>query len=60
MDYPAFRAAGLPIGSGAVESSAKHVVQQRLKRTRTGWSVAGSRALLTLRAQRASQVSTSA
>jgi hypothetical protein len=32
MDYPAIRAQALPIGSGAVESSAKHVVQQRMKR----------------------------
>src|SRR5207302_6785573 len=30
MQYPAFRAQGLPISSGAVESSAKHLIQQRL------------------------------
>lgn len=32
MDYPAIRARGLPIGSGAVESSGKYVVQHRMKR----------------------------
>lgn len=54
MQYPRFRAAGLPIGSGAVESSAKHVVQQRLKRPGARWSDRGGRALLALRAQQAS------
>jgi hypothetical protein len=32
MDYPRFRALGLPIGSGAVEGAAAHLVQQRLRR----------------------------
>jgi hypothetical protein len=50
MDYPAIRAQGLPIGSGAVESSAKHVVQQRLKRAGQRWSEPGARAMLALRA----------
>jgi hypothetical protein len=56
MQYPAFRAQGLPIGSGAVESSAKHLIQQRLKRAGMRWSDAGSRALIALRAERASQI----
>jgi hypothetical protein len=51
MDYPAFRARGLPIGSGAVESAAKHLVQLRLKRPGARWSEAGARAILTLRAR---------
>jgi hypothetical protein len=50
MDYPAFRARGLPIGSGAVESAAKHLVQLRLKRPGARWSEAGAQAILTLRA----------
>jgi hypothetical protein len=55
MDYPAFREQGLPIGSGAVESAAGHVVQQRLKRTAgMRWSQAGGTALLALRAYEAS------
>ena len=60
MAYPAFRDAALPIGSGVVESSAKHVVQQRLKRPGTRWSAAGGRAMLALRADRASKISKAA
>lgn len=46
MDYPAYRARGLPIGSGAVESAAKHLVQDRMKRAGMRWSFAGAQALL--------------
>ena len=55
LQYPAFRAQGLPIGSGAVESSAKHLIQQRLKRAGRRWSDAGGHALIALRAARATQ-----
>lgn len=55
MDYPAFRAAGYPIGSGAVESSAKHVIQQRMKRAGCRWSDGGGQALAVLCAQHATQ-----
>ncbi len=48
MDYPTFRAHGLPIGSGAVESAAKHVVQVRMKRSGMRWSRNGGEALLAL------------
>ena len=37
MDYPAYRAAGWPIGSGSVESSHKLVVQARLKGPGMHW-----------------------
>jgi hypothetical protein len=50
MQYPAFRAQGLPVGSGAVEGSAKHVIQFRMKRPGARWSSPGGRALLALRA----------
>ena len=50
MDYPALRARGLPIGSGAIESAARHVVQQRFKRPGMRWSIEGGQALLALRA----------
>jgi hypothetical protein len=52
MDYPSYRAQGLPLGSGAVESSAKSVVQLRMKRPGMRWSDRGARAILTLRTQR--------
>ena len=50
MAYPTFRALGLPIGSGPVESAAKHVVQQRLKVAGARWSEPGATAMLTLAA----------
>jgi Uncharacterised protein family (UPF0236) len=50
MAYPDAKAAGLPIGSGAVESLARHLVQLRLKRPGARWSPAGAQAILTLRA----------
>lgn len=54
MDYPAIREQGLPIGSGAVESSAKHVIQHRMKRPGQRWSEHGGRAMCALRAAIAS------
>jgi hypothetical protein len=49
MQYASFRQAKLPIGSGAVEASAKHLVQQRMKRAGSRWSDLGARAILDLR-----------
>ena len=54
MDYPALAAHGLPIGSGAVESSASQVVQNRMKRPGQRWSARGGRAMLALRGRLAS------
>ena len=51
MAYPAFRDQGLPIGSGAIESAAKHVVQARLKLAGARWSEAGAQAVLNVRCQ---------
>jgi hypothetical protein len=55
MRYPEFRAQGLPIGSGAVESSAKHVIQQRLKRAGCRWSEQGGQAMAVLCAHQATR-----
>jgi hypothetical protein len=49
MDYATYREHGWPIGSGAVESAAKHLVQQRMKRAGMRWSDLGARAILQLR-----------
>jgi hypothetical protein len=49
MQYPTYRQHQLPIGSGAVEASAKHLVQQRMKRAGSRWSDLGARAILDLR-----------
>ncbi len=50
MQYPTFRRQGLPCGSGAVESGAKHLVQLRMKRPGQRWSCPGAQAILALRA----------
>jgi hypothetical protein len=49
MCYPDFVAMGLPIGSGAVESAAKNIVQARLKRSGMRWSRRGGQHVLDLR-----------
>jgi len=49
MQYPTLRKQQLPIGSGAVEASAKHLVQHRMKRAGSRWSDLGARAILDLR-----------
>jgi len=51
MDYPSLRLDGLPIGSGAIESAADHVVQRRMKRAGMRWSPSGGDAILALRAR---------
>lgn len=54
MAYPQFRAAGLPLGSGAIESSARHLVQQRLKLSGARWSEQGAQSVMNVRCQLAS------
>jgi hypothetical protein len=49
MRYSTYRDQGLPVGSGVVESAAKHLVQQRMKRAGMRWSERGARAILHLR-----------
>lgn len=51
MDYPTLRLDGLPLGSGAIESAADHLVQRRMKRAGMRWSDHGADALLALRAR---------
>lgn len=46
MDYPRYRAAGYPIGSGTVESAANTVVHHRMKRPGRGWRRANAEAML--------------
>ena len=55
MDYPSLRLDGLPIGSGAIESAANHVVQRRMKRSGMRWSEQGGDAMLALRARQRSR-----
>lgn len=50
MDYPGFVARGLPIGSGAVESGCKTLIEAREKGAGMRWSRPGAQAVATLRA----------
>ena len=49
MEYPAYRAEGLDIGSGPVESACKRLVGGRLKGPGMRWTVPGAEAILALR-----------
>lgn len=49
MDYAGYQKRGLLIGSGAIESAHRTVVQKRLKRSGQRWSVAGAQCVLNLR-----------
>jgi hypothetical protein len=49
MNYPAFRSQKLPLGSGAVESAGRHLVQLRMKRAGARWSDHGGQAVLNVR-----------
>jgi hypothetical protein len=46
MEYACFRAEGRPIGSGAIESGAKNVVQWRMKRGGQSWSPTRAKRML--------------
>lgn len=48
MDYPTFRALGLPIASGAIESANRQVVGDRCKRSGMSWARAGLQRILSL------------
>jgi hypothetical protein len=50
MDYPAYRARGLRVGSGAVESANFHVTGSRLKLQGMRWSAQGAGHMAALRA----------
>jgi len=49
MEYPAYRAEGLDIGSGPVESACKRLVGGRLKGPGMRWTPSGAQAILALR-----------
>jgi len=51
INYPEYKAKGYFVGSGAIESANKVVVQRRLKQAGMRWSVMGAQYLLTLRAK---------
>jgi hypothetical protein len=50
MDYPSYRARGLQVGSGTIESTCKHLISARLKQAGMIWSETGAEAVSTVRA----------
>jgi hypothetical protein len=55
LDYKGAITAELPIGSGEIESAHRYVIQQRLKRSGSWWSVENAWAMLALRVLRENQ-----
>jgi hypothetical protein len=53
MDYLGALAAGLPIGSGEVESAHRHLVQARLKKAGAWWRETNAESMLQMRTLRA-------
>jgi hypothetical protein len=53
LDYAGALAAGLPIGSGLIESGHRHVVQARLKKAGAWWHQEHAQSMLALRVLRA-------
>ena len=51
IDYPTYKAKGYFVGSGAVESANKVILQRRLKQSGMRWSVSGAQFVLSLRAK---------
>jgi hypothetical protein len=49
MHYADYRARGLPIGSGTMESGCKQIITARLKQAGMIWSLAGARAVAAVR-----------
>lgn len=49
MNYQLYRSKGLPIGSGAVESAHKHVIQKRMKLAGQHWDIGRGRGMVELR-----------
>lgn len=55
MNYKEFQQKGVKVGSGAVESGNKKVIQQRMKQSGMRWNVETGQAIASLRAKNASE-----
>ncbi len=53
LDYKGAIAAGLPIGSGEIESAHRYVIQARLKLAGAWWKIKNAKKMLALRVLRA-------
>jgi hypothetical protein len=55
LDYKSSIAAKLPIGSGEIERAHRYIIQARLKRSGSWWTVERAESMLALRVLRANQ-----
>lgn len=55
LDYDKALADGLPIATGVIEGTCRHLVEDRMNLTGARWSLTGAEAVLRLRALRASE-----
>ena len=53
FDYKSALEAGLPVGSGEIESAHRYVIQDRLKRSGAWWKIGNAQSMLALRVARA-------
>ncbi len=51
MNYKAYKQSGLKVGSGAIESGNKKVIQQRMKQPGMRWNVSSGQTIASLRAK---------
>ena len=51
MDYPKYKKKGYFVGSGAIESANKVILQRRLKQAGMRWNVPCAQSVLSLRAK---------
>ena len=54
MNYKAYQQSGLNVGSGAIESGNKKIIQQRMKQSGMRWNVETGQTIASLRAKNAS------
>ena len=54
LDYPRYLAAGLPVATGVIEGTVRHLIKDRMLLTGARWRLPGAEAVLRLRALRAS------
>lgn len=55
LDYKSAKDKNLPIGSGIIESSHGHVIQERMKKSGAAWDIKNADAMISMRVLRANQ-----
>lgn len=55
MRYDEYLAQGYPVASGVIESACRHIIQDRMERAGTQWSMAGAESVLNMRCVKANR-----